>query len=224
MVRSPKDLVPYFFGKTARTYERIATFATFGRDNYWKKEIVSKIENANSILDLACGTGKLTRMIAGIFPRSRIVGLDISKSYLEIACKNSFQNILYVHQDAERMSLDEKFDCICSSYIPKYCNPQILIKNCINHLTNEGSIIFHDFVFPKNKLVKIFWKLHFMFLRFLGNFIPPWSYAFSELPKLVEASKWVEEYSKELIKNGFVVRQQNLTWNSSAILYAKKNI
>lgn len=224
MVQSPKELVPNFFGKTAKTYEKIATFATFGKDNYWKKEIIDKIDNANTILDLACGTGKLTRMIASRFPSSKIVGLDISKSYLDIASKNSFQNISFVHQDAESMSLDEKFDCICSSYIPKYCNPKILIKNCINHLAPGGSIIFHDFVYPKNSLVQEFWKLHFVFLRFLGNFISSWSYAFSELPKLIQESKWVEQYSQELIKNRFEVRQQNLTWNSSVILYAKRNI
>jgi len=224
MAQSPKELVPHFFVKTANTYDKIANFATFGKDNYWKKEIVNKIDDANKILDLACGTGKLTRMMADKFPDSNIVGLDISQSYLEIASKHMCPNISFIHQDAERMSIDMKFDCICSSYIPKYCDPKILIKNCINHLNSEGSIILHDFVFPKTHLVQTFWKLHFVFLRLLGNFIPSWKYAFSELPKLIQESKWVEQYSQELRKNGFEVKQQNLTWNSSVILYSKRKI
>ena len=141
-VNSPKDLVPRFFDETANTYDNVALWATFGRDKYWKKEIVEKIEHANSILDLACGTGILTRKIASKFPKSQIVGIDISKSYLRIAEKNSssFSNISFMHKDAEDLNIDEKFDCICSSYIPKYCKPDILIKQCITHLNPGGRV------------------------------------------------------------------------------------
>ena len=223
MARTPKDLVLPFFDKTAKTYDKVATWATFGRDNYWKTEIIDKINNANSILDLACGTGMLTRMIAAKFPHSRIVGVDISKSYLNIADKKSFSNISFVNQDAEEMNLDEKFDYICSSYIPKYCDSEVLIRRCVNHLNPGGSIIFHDFVYPKNNLVRVLWRLHFVLLKFIGIFFPSWRYAFSELPKLIQNSKWVDQYSKVLEKNGFDVIQQNLTWHSSVILHARKN-
>ena len=39
MLQSPKDLIPYFFDKNAKTYDMVAFWATFGRDNYWKTEI-----------------------------------------------------------------------------------------------------------------------------------------------------------------------------------------
>ena len=157
------------------------------------------------------------------FPKSRIVGLDISKSYLNLAKRKSFSNVSFVHQDAEKMSLGEKFDCICSSYIPKYCNSEILIKRCMYHLNPDGYIIFHDFVYPKNYLVRGLWHFHFVLLKFIGNFIPSWRYAFFELPKLIQKSNWVDQCKEELEKNGFNINQQNLTWNSSVILYAKKN-
>lgn len=223
MAQSSKDLVPHFFGETAKTYEKVASWATFGKDNYWKKEIVEKIKNANSVLDLGCGTGILTRMIAQKFPQSKIVGVDISKSYLEIADTESFSKISFIHQDAENLSLDEKFDCICSSYIPKYCNPKVLINRCINHLNPGGSIILHDFVYPKNRLIRILWRFHFVMLKLVGNFIPSWRFAFSELPKLIQNSRWVDQYIEELEKNGFKIKQQSLTWNSSVILHARKN-
>jgi len=40
-------------------------------------------------LDLACGTGILTREIAEKFPNAKIVGIDITKSYLDVAKENS---------------------------------------------------------------------------------------------------------------------------------------
>lgn len=223
MKQSPKDLIPYFFGETAKTYDKVVFWSTLGRDNYWKKEIVNKIENADSVLDLACGTGILTRMIATKFPQSKIVGIDISKSYLNNAEKKSFSNIEFIHQDAEKMNLDQKFDYICSSYIPKYCNPKILIKRCIDHLNSEGVIILHDFVYPTNSIVKMLWEIEFVLLNFIGIFLPSWKYAFIELPNLIRKSIWVKQYKEELEKNGFEVTLHYLTCNSSAILYARKN-
>lgn len=219
-----KDLIPLFFGDTAKTYDQVAYWATFGKDDYWKKEIVDKINNIRSLLELACGTGKLTKIIISKFPNANIVGIDVSESYLDMIDKKSFPNVSFVHQDAEKLNLDQKFDCICSSYIPKYCNPEILIKRCVEHLNPSGFMVFHDFVFPKNNFVKILWKFHFLLLRLLGNAMPSWKYAFLELPKLIQTSNWVDEYTIELEKNGFDVTQQSLTWNSSVILHARQNI
>lgn len=222
--QSPKDLVPLFFDETARTYDKVATCATFGKDGYWKKEIVEKIEHANSILDLACGTGMLTRDIANKFPKSRILGIDISTSYLKIAEKNSssFSNISFMRKDAENLNINEKFDCICSSYIPKYCKPKMLIEQCTNHLNPGGRIILHDFTYPKNSLIQHMWNLYFVLLNAFGFFIPSWRYPFLKLPKLIKTSNWVEEYKQEMEGNNFEVKQQDLTWNTSTILIASR--
>lgn len=219
---TPKDMVPKFFDDTAESYDTVVRWATFGKDDYWKKEIINQMNNPNSILDLACGTGILTRMIASQFPKSDVTGIDITKSYLDTAKINStsFRNISYYLQDAEEINLDQKFDCICSSYIPKYCNPQVLIKNCISHLNPGGMIILHDFTYPKNVFIQKLWNMHFVLLNFTGIFITEWKKAFLELPKLIRTSNWMTRYQQDLVQNGFEVRGINLTWCSSAILVA----
>ncbi len=224
VIESPKDLVPHFFDETAKTYDKVVMWATFGKDKYWKREILDRIEQADSILDLACGTGILTRKIAVKFPKSRVVGIDISKNYLKIAEKtsSSFSNISFIHRDAENINLKEKFDCICSSYIPKYCKPESLIEQCMIHLNPRGRIILHDFIYPKNNLVQGLWDLYFVLLNFIGFFIPSWKYPFLMLPKLIKTSNWVNNYKQELKRNNFDVKQQNLTWNSSTILVAMR--
>ncbi len=223
-VDNPKNLVPKFFDKTSTSYDKVAVLATFGKDRYWKKEILKHIQKGTNILDLACGTGILTRKLAEKFPNSKIIGLDITQSYLEIAKQNSFKytNISFIHQDAEKLNLDKKFDCIVSSYIPKYCNPKLLVQQCISHLNSEGKIILHDFTYPKNRITGNLWDLYFILLNFIGNFIPTWKEAFVELPRLIKSSSWLELYAKEMIKNELEVKHQYLTWNSSAILVGKK--
>lgn len=221
---SNKNLVSRFFDNTSPTYDKVVNIATFSKDKTWKDEIIKKIIYCNSILELACGTGILTRKLAQTFPQSKIIGLDITLSYLQLAEKNSnmFSNISFVHQDAEKLNLNEKFDCICSSYIPKYCDPKTLVRRCIDHINPNGQIILHDFIYPTNKQIRFLWNLYFVILRFVGNFIPTWKDAFENLPKLIRTSTWIESYKNELEKNDFDVSISYQTWSTSAILYAKR--
>ena len=223
-VDNPKNLVPKFFDNTSTSYDKVVVLATFGKDRYWKKEILKHIQNGTNILDLACGTGILTRKLAEKFPNSKIIGLDITQSYLEIAKRNSFKytNISFIRQDAEKLNLDKKFDCIVSSYIPKYCKPELLVQRCLSHLNSGGKIILHDFIYPENRIIGNLWDLYFILLNFVGNFIPTWKEAFVELPRLIKSSSWLELYAKEMKRNGLEVKYQYLTWNSSAILVGKK--
>jgi len=225
MYESPKKLVPKFFDDTSDSYDKVVGFGTFGKDRYWKKEIVKQIPNGDSFLDLACGTGILTRKIAEKFPNSPVIGVDITQSYLKLAKQNSssYKNISYLHQDAEMIDLSRQFDCITSSYLSKYCDPTKLVKSCIKHLKPDGKIIFHDFTYPKKVSVRALWKMLFIVLNFIGCFVPKWKEAFVELPKLIKSSNWLNEYTSELKKNGFDVKCINLTWSTSTILVAKKS-
>lgn len=220
MVESNKELVPKFFDRTSESYDKIVSRTTLGKDSYWKKEILKKIPKCDSILDLACGTGILTQQIAQKIPNAKIVGVDVTPSYLEIAKKKlaSNPNISFVQQDAEKLNLNTKFDCITSSYIPKYCTAEILVKTCLNHLKPGGKIILHDFTYPKKILVRKIWNLFFVILNRLGKYAPEWKEVFVELPKLIRSSSWLEEYEKSMRKNGLIVERQSLSWGTSAIL------
>jgi len=221
MMESTKDLVPRFFDKTALTYDKIVNRYTFGKDKYWKDEILKKIPDGNSILDLACGTGILTEKISKKFPNAKIVGVDMTEGYLELAKKrlSKNENISFVMQDAEKLDLNEKFDCITSSYIPKYCNPEILIKTCLKHLKPGGTILLHDFIYPKNKTVKFLWNKYFSLLNYTSFLVPSWKQVFVELPKLIRKTNWLNDCQKIMQTHGLKVEIHTHTWGSTAILY-----
>jgi len=224
--QSAKELVPRFFEKTAHTYDKIVNLTTFGKDKYWKKEIIKKVPNCGSVLDLACGTGILTFQIAKKLPDAKILGVDITESYLEIARKKlkNYQKISFLCQDAEKLNLDQKFDCITSSYIPKYCNAEALIKMCLNHLNPGGKIILHDFTCPKNKIVRSLWNLYFVVLHLAGYLLPNWEDVFVELPKLIRETRWLDDYEDTMKKYGLQVDKQSLTLYTSSILTGIKKI
>ncbi|MBI5146804.1 MAG: class I SAM-dependent methyltransferase [Thaumarchaeota archaeon] len=223
---SPKDLVPEFFDKTAQTYDSVVNWTTFGKDKYWKKEILKQIPKCETILDLACGTGILTFQIAKQFPNSQITGIDITESYLSVAKKKlkPHHKVSFLKQDAEKLDLPQKFDCIVSSYIPKYCNPENLIPVCVNHIKPNGKIILHDFMYPEGKIIKTLWNAYFVILNVVGYFMPQWKNVFTDLPKLIRSTKWLDDYEKVMKKCGLETRLQSLTWNSSAVLTGIKKV
>ena len=223
---SPKDLVPQFFDKTAHTYDKVVSLTTFGKDKYWKKEILKKIPNCNSILDLACGTGILTFQIAENFPNSKIVAVDMTESYLNVAKMKlkPYHKITFLNQDAEKLNLDSKFDCITSSYIPKYCNPDILIGSCLSHLNRGGKIILHDFTYPKNHLVRGTWNFYFIVLKLIGYLVPSWKDVFANLPKLIRSTHWLADYENIMKKHGLKTTIKPLTLSTSSILTGTQQV
>lgn len=224
--KNPKDLVPEFFTNTANSYDKIVYWTTFGKDNAWKNKILEQLSSEKTVLDLACGTGILTKQIADKIPQSTIIGLDITKNYIEKAKEKlkSYKNISFVNQDAEKLNLGRKFDCITASYLPKYCTPDILVKNCIEHLNNGGKIILHDFTYPKNKFIRKIWNFYFIILDVVGFFIPDWKKVFVSLPHLIRTTDWVAEYEKTMKKNGLKVYKQDLTLGTSTVIVGTKII
>lgn len=226
IVDSSKSLVKKFFDNTAESYDKMVRLTTFGKDAYWKEEIMNKIPNCNSLLDLACGTGILTFKIAKRFPDVDITGIDITKEYLNMA-KNKLKSchkISFFLCDAEKLNIDKKFDCITSSYIAKYCSSCVLIEKCLYHLNPEGKIILHDFTYPANKIVRLLWNLYFVSLRVIGLFMPRWEQIFKNLPHLIRSANWVKEYTDVMEKEGLDVEVLYLTCGTSAILTGTKKV
>jgi len=222
--KNPKDLVPTFFNNTSSSYDKIVNYTTFGKDNFWKNKILEHLSTEKTVLDLACGTGILTKLIAEKLPHAEIIGVDVTKNYLEKAKEKliSYQNISFVNQDAEKLNLGKHFDCITASYLPKYCIADVLVKNCLEHLNDGGKIILHDFTYPTNKLIQKLWNFYFKVLYLAGFFIPNWKQVFIDLPFLIRTTNWVREYTKTMENYGLITHTQNLTWGSSAIIVGTK--
>ncbi len=215
-----KEFVPRFFDDTASNYDSIVSWTTFGTDKIWKRSIISKIKNPSSILDLACGTGILTKSLSEEFPQSKIVGIDITESYLDIAKMKfkSCDNISLFLRDAEDLNLDQKFDYIVSSYIPKYCSPELIVKSCLGCLNPGGTIILHDFTYPENPVIRLSWNFYFKLLRIAGIFLPEWKNVFRDLPSVIKSTTWVNQYSAELSKNSFDTLVEYQRWETTCIV------
>ena len=76
------------FDRIARRYDLVNTVLSAGTDGGWRRSAAkaTELKAGGSALDVACGSGKLTALLARIAgPSGRVVGLDFSKQMLEVA-------------------------------------------------------------------------------------------------------------------------------------------
>ncbi len=201
---------------TSNSYNRVVAITTFNMDKRWKEHILSLLpDKIEYCLDLACGTGILSKMLNTKV--ANVIGLDLIYASLAIAKGNVVQGA------AEYLPFrDESMDAIVSSYLPKYCEPKLTIRECARVLKRNGILIMHDFTYPSG-IVRFFWHLYFKILRFIGIFTPTWRDVFNELDSVIKESNWVEELKREMEENGFIdIGYLSLTMHTSAILYGRK--
>lgn len=100
----------------------------------------------NNILELACGTGTLTKKLSNQY---NIDALDISEDMLAIA-QNKIglnKNVKLFRQDMKSLNMGKKYDsvlCICDSlnYILEEKDIKEIFKKVYNHLEEDGIFIF----------------------------------------------------------------------------------
>ncbi|MBI3803999.1 MAG: class I SAM-dependent methyltransferase [Nitrospirae bacterium] len=214
-----------FFEKTGASYDQVVDHSTFWIDRLWKKKIISKIPpSSQKILDLACGTGILTFAIAKKFPNAQIVGVDLTKGYLDIARKkaeaNRVDHVTFVHRPAEEFLSDDRFDACVTSYLPKYADLNILIAHLSRMIAPGGVLVFHDFTYPTNRFLQWTFEAYFKLLPPIGGWRwPEWRETLYELPVVIRKTRWIEELTEAMRREGFEeIRVESLTMQGSALV------
>lgn len=115
---------------------------------YWADYIeeIFKLLNfcPKSLLDVACGTGSMTKEFfdAGL----EVAGIDLSEGMISYA-KEKYPDIDFYVQDAKDINLNRKFDVAISlfdslNYIIDKSNLQLVFKKVYEHLNENGYFIF----------------------------------------------------------------------------------
>ena len=115
-----------------------------------------KIKNNSKILDLACGSGDITKIISKISPNTNVIGLDFSSEMLKIARKKN-PNKKFILGDATDLKFGEsEFDYITIFFgLRNIQNRTVAISEIYRVLKNGGLFLHFDFG-EDNLLSKIF--------------------------------------------------------------------
>ena len=134
-----------------------------------------KINKNNFVLDVACGTGVVTKQIQKkISKLGYVVGIDTSTTAIKIAKKwnEKNKNLDFVNTDAENFTFSKKFDRITCQYaLFFFPNAQKALKNMKNSLKKSGTIGIS--VHGSNHNVPFFSSILDSAIKYIPDYIPP---------------------------------------------------
>ena len=222
-------LVDRWFTGTGKSYDRVVAWTTLGLDGYWKKKLLQAMpDTATRVLDLACGTGIALEKLARKYPEAKLVGVDLTQEYLDVAQAKLAElgvQAELIHSNAETAPLTGSFDAVCSSYIPKYVDPDALLGTITPHLAPGAKVVLHDFTRPKTWFWRKVWRVWMWMLNTFGRRVfPAWEKAFDEeLVTVIRDTHWPRDFMDAFARHGYVdIERQNLSARSAMIVSARR--
>ena len=169
------SLVDSVFTSVAERYDLMNDLMSFGAHRFWKKYFLlcSNIKEGQTVLDLASGTGDITKLTSkAVGENGLVVSCDINFAMLNQGRDNMIDegiidNILYVQSDAQELAFAENsFDHVTMAFgLRNTANIDKALKSIYKILKPGGSIQILEF----SKVDEIIEK---PYKTFLNNFIP----------------------------------------------------
>ncbi len=138
------QLKRYVHGYSQQEAQRLADQAStvaeyLHYDSIWEEE--------SRILEVGCGVGAQTEIIAQANPKSQFVSIDISANSLEIARakieEQQIQNVEFRLQDARKMSKEKDglFDHVFICFLLEHLSTPVELLKALKHLIKPGGTI-----------------------------------------------------------------------------------
>ncbi len=212
-------LVREMFDRIAGRYELLNTVMTAGLHRLWNRKAVraTGLGPGGRALDLACGTGSLTRDLAKrVGPRGYVLGIDFSREMLRAAQSRPAPNVEYRLGDATDLKdvPSAAFDAATIAYgarnIPDL---DALFSEMARCVKPGGVVVCLEIARPTNRLFAAFYGLWFdKIVPRLGARISGDAWAYSYLPESVKEFVAPDELSDIMERNGL----QDVTWGRLA--------
>lgn len=230
MLRKDSHTISKMFDEIALRYDFLNHFFTAGQDIRWRNKIINYLKAqkipANTLLDIAAGTGDSTRSLLKLNPQ-KLFALDISPKMLEILKKkinnNPVISILYGKAEAIPLT-DARIDIALIAFgIRNFEDIDKAIRE-INRILKVGGTLVILEMFSTNKKQNPLFKFYFSkLIPFLGNKISRSTYAYSYLFNSVDTFFTPSELSRKIESNGFkLIHQVNNFLHVVHTLYFQK--
>ena len=156
------------FSEAASRYDFATRAMSLGRDMAWKRQLIALLPEMEhpDCIDLACGTGDVTFMLADKYPQGKILGLDLTEPMLDLARqRNCSQNAEFLQADMAATGLpDASVDIVTGSYAVRNA-PELgqAFKEIHRILRPGGTVAILDFSKPASSL---FQKVQYKVLQY----------------------------------------------------------
>jgi demethylmenaquinone methyltransferase/2-methoxy-6-polyprenyl-1,4-benzoquinol methylase len=154
------------FAGLPRSYDRMAELLSFGQNARWRRFMVSRLDGAQRVLDVATGTAHVALEVTGRFPAS-VVGLDQSEPMLRegerrVVRSGHGDRIRFVIGNGERLPFDDgTFDAVTFTYLLRYVDdPGATLRELARVLRAGGTLANLEFHVPRRVVWRWPWLLY----------------------------------------------------------------
>ena len=146
----------------------------------WGNKLISELalRGDERVLDLGCGDGGNTALIARSLPEGEVIGIDASRGMINTAQAKEKDNLHFILMDIDVIAFREEFDVVFSNATLHWVKDhRLLLKNVYQALRHGGFLRF-NFAADGNcthffKVVRQAMKKK-EFARFFSDFSWPW--------------------------------------------------
>ncbi len=181
-VEEKAQRVASVFHSVAAKYDVMNDLMSAGVHRIWKRFTIelSSVRKGDSVLDIAGGTGDLTRQFASLVgPEGRVVLADINDSMLNVGRDKLTDlgvagNVEYVQADAQYLPFpDNTFDCITIAFgLRNVTDKDLALRSMLRVLKPGGRLLVLEFSKPTNPIVeKLYDSYSFSLLPFMGKLV-----------------------------------------------------
>lgn len=201
-------LVKKVFSSVSIKYDFMNDIMSMGMHRFWKNNLVDLmiINNNDQILDLAGGSGDISKRILKKNSNTKVILYDRSKEMIAIAKKKiKNKQVKFICDIAERMPFDNKsFDIIVTSFgLRNFSDIQKSMVEIHRTLKQGGKFYCLEFSKVNSKSLRFLFNAYCKLIPKLGNFFANDQEAYEYLIESIKCFPNQIEISKKLRNVGF---------------------
>ena len=211
------------FHSVAAKYDLMNDVLSGGMHRLWKRFTIelSGVRPGNRVLDIAGGTGDLTRKFSSLVgPSGQVVLADINDSMLKVGRdrlldKGVAGNVVFVQADAEKLPFpDNHFDVVTIAFgLRNVTHKEDALRSMLRVLKPGGRLLVLEFSKPANPvLAKAYDTYSFSFMPLAGKLITNDADSYRYLAESIRMHPDQETLKAMMVEAGFErVTYHNMT-------------
>lgn len=191
------------FDEIASYYDRTNKILSLGLDGLWRRRAVARLapQADHVYLDVGCGTGDVSMLIAKRCPGSRVVGIDPSREMLQIGLSK-----------VARAGLGEKISMLPGDVLnlqfPDKCFDGVITAFCLRNVTNRrralaeicrvtrpgGALVILELIEPggiMKPLFRVYSKVIMPLVTALMSSVPAYRYLSDSMADFPRPDAWL---------------------------------
>ena len=172
-----EQYIQHLFDSIARHYDLMNMIMSAGALRYWQRVFrrMNGVRPGDHVLDVACGTGELSRIMAEqVGPEGHVWGIDLSPGMIEVGRRKlaaaglAGRVTLQVGNALDLPFEDNRFDCVATSFaLRNMADIRAALREMARVTRPGGRVVCLELSHPPNPLIRYPYQWYF-------NKVVPW--------------------------------------------------